>query len=79
MRQREEEEGARLVPPAARAADGSPCKKGGGAARIGRWLSSLEAATFRARAVRCFLLGFVVLVALLVGARSWIGLDAVSN
>ncbi|KAL6606183.1 hypothetical protein ACP70R_041836 [Stipagrostis hirtigluma subsp. patula] len=70
------EEETRLVPPVPEkeaVEDETPREKGG-VAQLGRWSSSL-ATILRTRGVRSFMVGFVVL-ALLVGARRWIGLDA---
>jgi hypothetical protein len=45
--------------------------------RTGRWLSSPPGTVLRTRGVRSVMVGFVLL-ALLLGARRWTGLDAVS-
>ncbi|KAL6606182.1 hypothetical protein ACP70R_041835 [Stipagrostis hirtigluma subsp. patula] len=70
------EEGTRLVPPdpEEQAVEDGPARKKGGAAQLGRW-SAAAATILRTRGVRSFMVGVVVL-ALLVGARRWIGLDA---
>lgn len=81
----QDEEGSPLVPPSMEEEeitdkDGAPCKKDDGTApvrwvaRTGRWLSSLGT-VLRTRGVASVMVSFVLL-ALLLGGRSWIGLDS---
>ena len=76
----QDEEGAPLVPPATEEIDEEggtpPCKDGDApVGRAGRAVSSLGA-VLRTRGVGSVMVGLVVL-ALLLGARRWIDLDAV--
>ena len=77
----QDEEGAPLVPPATEEIDEEggtpPCKDGGApVARAGRSVSSLGA-VLRTRGVGSVMVGLVVL-AMLLGARRWVDIDAVS-